>query len=94
MLYAAGLIMIVPAEYGGETILGMPASRPTVFYRVLIFVGFNRGDNNRSKTFAAVVEAKRRALRNLVAIELGNEPDGECCPRPDPTANACPSNHT
>ncbi|KAL3482979.1 hypothetical protein BJX62DRAFT_245344 [Aspergillus germanicus] len=38
-------------------------------------LGFNRGDNNRSNTFAAVVEAKKRALRNLAAIELGNEPD-------------------
>ncbi|KAL2802462.1 hypothetical protein BJX63DRAFT_437848 [Aspergillus granulosus] len=38
-------------------------------------LGFNRGDNNRSNTFAAVVEAKKRALGNLAAIELGNEPD-------------------
>ncbi|KAJ0426845.1 hypothetical protein BJY00DRAFT_306836 [Aspergillus carlsbadensis] len=38
-------------------------------------LGFNRGDNNRSNTFEAVVEAKKRALSNLAAIELGNEPD-------------------
>ncbi|KAL4767147.1 hypothetical protein BDW60DRAFT_220775 [Aspergillus nidulans var. acristatus] len=43
--------------------------------KLLIFEGFNRGDNNRSNTFTAVVEAKKRALTNLAAIELGNEPD-------------------
>ncbi|KAK1148193.1 hypothetical protein N8T08_010838 [Aspergillus melleus] len=38
-------------------------------------IRFNRGDNNRSNTFAAVVEAKKRALNYLSAVELGNEPD-------------------
>ncbi|KAH8901723.1 hypothetical protein GQ53DRAFT_790114 [Thozetella sp. PMI_491] len=40
-------------------------------------LGFNRGDNNRSNTFEAVLAAKARpnVMGNLWAIELGNEPD-------------------
>ena len=42
----------------------------------LIPQGFNRGDNNRTNTYLAVVDAKERALSHLWAVELGNEPDG------------------
>jgi hypothetical protein len=42
----------------------------------LISQGFNRGDNNQTNTYLAVVEAKERALNHLWAVELGNEPDG------------------
>ncbi|KAH6871488.1 hypothetical protein B0T10DRAFT_568278 [Thelonectria olida] len=38
-------------------------------------LGLNRGLNNRTNTFAAAQEVKARALKNLWAIELGNEPD-------------------
>ncbi|KAF3402328.1 Beta-glucuronidase [Talaromyces pinophilus] len=38
-------------------------------------LGFNRGDNNQTNTYLAVVEAKERALNHLWAVELGNEPD-------------------
>jgi len=38
-------------------------------------LGFNRGRNNRTNTFAAVVEADKRAGNDIMAIELGNEPD-------------------
>ncbi|KAL4931100.1 uncharacterized protein BDV17DRAFT_289095 [Aspergillus undulatus] len=37
-------------------------------------LGFNRGDNNRTNTFMAVEEARRRAGPTIWAIELGNEP--------------------
>lgn len=42
----------------------------------LIPQGFNRGDDNRTNTYLAVVDAKERALGQLWAVELGNEPDG------------------
>ncbi|KAF3386922.1 hypothetical protein F1880_001326 [Penicillium rolfsii] len=38
-------------------------------------LGFNRGDNNRSNTYRAVLDAKKRVLSHLWAVELGNEPD-------------------
>ncbi|KAF4498281.1 hypothetical protein FAGAP_5570 [Fusarium agapanthi] len=38
-------------------------------------LGFNRGLNNRTNTFAAVLKAKEKVAKNLWAIELGNEPD-------------------
>ncbi|TLD10910.1 hypothetical protein PgNI_06550 [Pyricularia grisea] len=38
-------------------------------------IGFNRGHNNRTNTFAAALELKKRALPFIDAIELGNEPD-------------------
>ncbi len=37
--------------------------------------GFNRGDNNRTNTFEAIMAVKQRALDYLWAIEIGNEPD-------------------
>jgi hypothetical protein len=37
--------------------------------------GFNRGRNNRTNTYSAILEANKRASQNIVAIELGNEPD-------------------
>lgn len=39
--------------------------------------GLNRGNNNRTNTFEAALEAKSRALDYLDLIELGNEPDRE-----------------
>jgi hypothetical protein len=45
----------------------------------------NRGDNNRTNTYEAAKMAKARALKNLWAIELGNEPDGK------PVSMACKS---
>ncbi|KAG4284567.1 hypothetical protein FPRO06_08946 [Fusarium proliferatum] len=38
-------------------------------------LGFNRGLNNRTNTFAAVLKAKEKVAKYLWAIELGNEPD-------------------
>ncbi|KLU85834.1 hypothetical protein MAPG_04854 [Magnaporthiopsis poae ATCC 64411] len=38
-------------------------------------VGFNRGRNNRTNTFAAISELEKRALPFVDAIEIGNEPD-------------------
>ncbi|GKT79499.1 hypothetical protein ColTof4_11922 [Colletotrichum tofieldiae] len=38
-------------------------------------IRFNRAQNNRSNTFAAVLELKNRALEFIYSIELGNEPD-------------------
>ncbi|KAH6672089.1 hypothetical protein B0J14DRAFT_618426 [Halenospora varia] len=38
-------------------------------------LGFNRGDNNRTNTYEAVLKAKPKALKYLWGIELGNEPD-------------------
>ncbi|KAH6689036.1 hypothetical protein F5X68DRAFT_230697 [Plectosphaerella plurivora] len=38
-------------------------------------IGFNRGHNNRTNTFAAALELKKRALEFVDSIELGNEPD-------------------
>ena len=38
-------------------------------------LGFNRGRNNRTNTYSAVLEADKRASGNIEAVELGNEPD-------------------
>ncbi|KAK7187721.1 hypothetical protein DPSP01_004558 [Paraphaeosphaeria sporulosa] len=38
-------------------------------------LGFNRGRGNKTNTFAAILEARKRASKNIYAIELGNEPD-------------------
>ncbi|KAJ5892275.1 uncharacterized protein N7473_008503 [Penicillium subrubescens] len=38
-------------------------------------LGFNRGNHNRTNTYLAVLEAKKRVLSHLWSIELGNEPD-------------------
>ncbi|WAO88942.1 Glyco-hydro-79C domain-containing protein [Fusarium falciforme] len=38
-------------------------------------LGFNRGLDNRTNTFAAIMEAKSRVQKYLWALELGNEPD-------------------
>lgn len=37
--------------------------------------GSNRGDNNRTNTFEAIMAAKQRALDYIWAVEIGNEPD-------------------
>jgi len=44
--------------------------------------GFNRGNNNRTNTFAAVADAKKSPglLEHLRGVEIGNEPDGEHLP--------------
>ncbi|KAM5353551.1 hypothetical protein ACJ41O_000201 [Fusarium nematophilum] len=43
--------------------------------RFFDLIRFNRALNNRTNTFAAVLEAKARVARYLWAVELGNEPD-------------------
>ncbi|KAG7285774.1 hypothetical protein NEMBOFW57_008068 [Staphylotrichum longicolle] len=43
--------------------------------RFFDLIRFNRGDNNRTNTFEAIMAAKQRALDYLWAIEIGNEPD-------------------
>ncbi|KAF4338066.1 glycoside hydrolase superfamily [Fusarium beomiforme] len=40
-----------------------------------LLFGFNRGSNNRTNTFAAVLKAKEKVSNYLWAIELGIEPD-------------------
>lgn len=42
---------------------------------VVLDTGFNRGRDNKSNTFEAILEARKRASNNIYAIELGNEPD-------------------
>lgn len=37
--------------------------------------GFNRGDNNQTNVYEAVLDSKARVMEHLWAIELGNEPD-------------------
>ncbi|KAI8718176.1 Glyco-hydro-79C domain-containing protein [Fusarium sp. LHS14.1] len=48
---------------------------PRFFDLIKSFQRFNRGLNNRTNTFAAVMEAKSRVQEYLWALELGSEPD-------------------
>ncbi|KAJ4177854.1 hypothetical protein NW755_013616 [Fusarium falciforme] len=43
--------------------------------RFFDLIRFNRGLDNRTNTFAAIMEAKSRVQKYLWALELGNEPD-------------------
>ncbi|KXJ91623.1 hypothetical protein Micbo1qcDRAFT_203689 [Microdochium bolleyi] len=46
-------------------------------YGAETILGFNRGDNNRTNTFEAILDAKKSPglLKHLKGVEIGNEPD-------------------
>ena len=65
--------MTLASTYAGTVVLG---NLKPVLHELLtdIFAGLNRGHDNITNTIAAAKVAKSK-MGNLLAIELGNEPE-------------------